>query len=267
MVERFKIGSVTEGLFTSKYKWTGVATVQVYSVETAELNDYDKTKVDGTSRFGTLVEVGDTVQEMTVTDDKSFNLSIDKGNNTAELMIKSASSVLRRETDEVIIPYVDKYRLKKLAEGAGDYTEFASITFDTKTAVQTLLKAAAAMSNKMVPKEGRVVYIGETDALSVKLDDKLVNIDKLGENSIVNGATGKIAGMQVKVVPDSYMPEGVVFLIVKKGVACAPKKIETYRILEEHPDIDGAVVQGRLLHDCFVLETQKDGILAAKKSA
>ncbi|MBQ5514955.1 MAG: hypothetical protein IIT84_04640, partial [Oscillospiraceae bacterium] len=45
------------------------------------------------------------------------------------------------------------------------------------------------------------------------------------------------------------------------GVACAPQKIETYRILEEHPNIDGAVVQGRLLHDCFVLDAQANGIV------
>ena len=90
VVERFKVGSMTEGLFTNDYEWTGVATVRVYSVDTLPLNDYDKTKVDGTSRFGALTEVGDTIQEMTVKDDKSFNGIIDKGNDTAQLQIKAA---------------------------------------------------------------------------------------------------------------------------------------------------------------------------------
>ncbi len=267
VVERFKLGSCTEGLFSNRYRWTGVATVQVYSVDTVELNDYDKTKVDGTSRFGALTELGDTVQEMTVTDDKAFNASIDKGNNTAQLMIKSASSVLRRQTDEVIIPYVDKYRLKKLSEGAGAYEGYDSVSLTKANVVETIMNAGAAMSDKKVPKTGRVVYISETEAVKLKLADQVVGIDKLGGKTIVNGSIGTIDGMEVRTVPSDYMPEDVVFMIVRKGCACAPKKIETYRILEEHPDIDGAVVQGRLLHDCFVLETLKDGILVAKKSA
>lgn len=264
VVERFKLASVTEGLFTNKYKWTGVATVQVYSIDNLPLQDYDKTNVTG-SRFGALTEVGDTMQELTVTDDKSFNGSIDKGNNTSQLMIKSASSILKRTTDEVLIPYVDKYRLGKLADGAGIKTYSLSMT--KTNAIETLLTAGAAMSNAKVPKTGRVIYIGETEAIKVKLADQVVDVDKLAERAIVNGVCGGIDGAQVRIVPDDYMPENVVFLIVKTGCACAPKKIETYRILEEHPDIDGAVVQGRFLHDCFVLETLKNGIYAAYSTA
>lgn len=264
VVERFKIGSVTEGLFTNRYDWTGVATVKVYTVDNLTLNDYNKGLTTG-SRFGAMTELGDTVQEMTVTDDKAFNGSIDKGNNTAQLMIKSASSVLRRTTDEVLIPYTDKYRLGKLAEGAG--TKEYNISMTKSNAIETMLKAGAGMSNKKVPKKGRVIYIGETEAIKIKLADQVVGVDKLAEKAIVNGVCGTIDGAQVRIVPDDYLPEGVVFMIVKTGVAAAPKKIETYRILDEHPDIDGHVVQGRFLHDCFVLETQKDGIYVAYSTA
>ncbi len=263
VVERFKLGSCTEGIFSNRWKWTGVSTVTVYSVDKLPLQSYDKTKAEG-SRFGTLTELGDTVQEMTVTDDKAFNGSIDKGNNTAQMMIKAASGVLRRQTDEVIIPYVDTYRLKKLAEGAG-LTE-TGVTLTKENAVETIMKAGVKMSNARVPREGRVLFMGESEAIKVKLADQVVGTEKLAEEAIVSGVCGTIDGMQVRVVPDEYMPENVVFLIVRRGAAVAPKKIETYRILEEHPDIDGAVVQGRLLHDCFVLETLKDGILAAKSA-
>ncbi len=263
VVERFKLGSCTEGIFSNRYRWTGVATVQVYSVDKLPLQEYDKTKESG-SRFGALTELGDTVQEMTVTDDKAFNGSIDKGNNTAQLMVKAASGVLRRQTDEVIIPYVDKYRLKKLAAGAG--TTATGVSLTKANALETIMTAGVAMSNKQVPREGRVLYIGESEAIKVKLADQVVGVDKLAEETLVQGVCGAIDGMQVRVVPDDYMPEDVVFMIVRRGCAVAPKKIETYRVLEEHPDIDGAVVQGRLLHDCFVLETLKDGIYVAKQA-
>ena len=114
---------------------------------------------------------------------------------------------------------------------------------------------------------GRVLYIGETEAIKIKLADQVVGVDKLAEKTIVNGVIGTIDGMQVRIVPDSYMPENAVFMIVTKNCACAPKKIETYRILDQHPDIDGHVVQGRLLHDCFVFETKKNGIYLASSAA
>lgn len=264
VVERFKMASCTEGIFSSEYDWTGVATVKVYTVDTLPLNTYNKSATTG-SRFGTLTEVGDTVQEMTVTDDKSFNGAIDKGNNTAQLQIKAASKILRRQTDEVIIPYVDKYRLGKLAAGAGTVKNSVSLT--KTNALDTILTAGAAMSNLLVPKMGRVLYIGETEAIKIKLADQVVGVDRLAEKVIVNGVIGAIDGMQVRIVPDSYMPENAVFMIVTKNCACAPKKIETYRILDQHPDIDGHVVQGRLLHDCFVFETKKNGIYLASSSA
>ena len=260
VVERFNIGSVTEGLFTSKYDWTGVSTVQVYTVDNLPLQTYNKSATDG-SRFGALTEVGDTMQEMTVSDDKSFNGSIDKGNNTAQMMIKSASSILKRTTDEVLIPYVDKYRLMRLADGAG--IKVYNTALNSDNVLETLLSAGATMSGHKVPKNNRVLYIGESEAIKLKLANEVLGTDKLAEKVIVNGVIGTIDGMQVRVVPNDYMPQNVVFLIVRKGCACAPKKIETFRILEDHPDIDGHVVQGRFLHDCFVLKTQNKGIYAA----
>ena len=257
VVERFKIKSATEGLFTSAYDWTGVATVKVYSVDNLPLNDYDKSLTTG-SRFGALSEVGDTVQEMTVVDDKAFNGSIDKGNNTAQLQIKAASKVLKRQTDEVLIPYVDKYRLGKLKEGAGTTESVGSLT--KTNIIEKIMLANAAMSNAGVPDAGRVLYLGYTAAVNLKLADQVVGIDKIGEQAIVNGVLGRVDKCQVRLVPDSYMPAGTAFMIVKTGCAVAPKKIETLRILNEHPDIDGAVVQGRMLHDCFVLDTKNKGI-------
>lgn len=257
VVERFKNKSATEGLFTSAYDWTGVATVKVYSVDNLPLNDYDKTLTTG-SRFGALSEVGDTVQEMTVEDDKAFNGSIDKGNNTAQLQIKAASKVLKRQTDEVLIPYVDKYRLGKLKEGAGTTESVGSLT--KANIIEKIMLANAAMSNAGVPDDGRVLYMGYTAAVNLKLADQVVGIDKIGEQAIVNGVLGRVDKCQVRLVPDSYMPASTAFMIVKTGCAVAPKKIETLRILNEHPDIDGAVVQGRMLHDCFVLETKNKGI-------
>lgn len=212
-----------------------------------------------------MTEVGDTVQEMTVTQDKAFNGSIDKGNNTSQLMIKAAGKILKSTTDRVLIPAVDKYRLSKLAAGAGliDYSQ----TLTSSNAIKNIMTGNAKMSNELVPDNNRVMYIGYTKAIDLKLADQVIGVDNLAEKSIVNGVMGKIDKCQVRVVPDSYLPTGVLFMIVSKGVACAPKKIETFRIIEVDKDLDGSIVQGRLMHDCFVLTTKKNGIYVAMSSA
>lgn len=260
VLERFKIKSVVDGLFSSEYDWTGVHTVRVYSVNTLPLQDYDKTKVDGTSRFGALTEVADTYQEMSIEKDKAFNGVIDKGNNTQQLQIKAAGRVLKRQTDEVLIPYRDMYDLNALANGAG-IMKYDTTALTKNTIVEALMAASAEMSNRLVPMEGRVIYIGETLAIKLKLSDEVLKLySNTAEKAIVNGELGKIAGMHLRVVPDVYMPKGAVFMIVKKNCAVSPTKIETMRVLNNQYIADGAIVQGRLLHDCIVLGNRCDGI-------
>lgn len=261
VVERFKIGSCTEGLFTNEYSWKGVRTVEVRSIDNLPLNDYNATLTDGTSRFGALTEVGDTIQTMTVAQDKSFNGVIDKANNTSVLMTKAAGKVLRRQTDEVLIPYVDKYRLDALAKQAGSGYFLGATTLSSSNIIEHIMKANALMSNNLVPDTGRVLYMGYTLAVDLKLASQVVGIDKLGEQAIVNGVMGKVDKCQVRLVPDNYMPAGVNFMIVKTGVACAPKKIETYRVLDNVHIVDGSLVQGRLMHDLFVLAAKNKGVL------
>ena len=261
VAERFKIGSCTEGLFSNDYNWTGVRTVQVRSIDNLPLNDYNAQLATGASRFGDLTEVGDSVQELQVSEDKSFNGVIDKSNNNSVMQTKAASRILKRETDEVVIPYVDKFRLSKMAQSAGIGYFLGATALSSSNIVEKIMLANAVMSNNKVPDTGRVLYMGYTLAVSLKLASQVVGIDTLGEKAIVNGAMGKIDKCQVRLVPDDYMPAGVNFMIIKTGVALAPKKIETYRVLNNVHIVDGAIVQGRLMHDCFVLAAKNAGVL------
>lgn len=277
VAEAFYKESLTEGIFSKDYDWTGVATVRIYSVDDLPLQDYDWDLTTG-SRFGNLTELGDTIQELTVNDDKSFNGAIDKRNNTSELMIKAANKVLARQTRNVIIPYVDRYRLNALATGhgvtgfgtTGGGTIQTSVALTKANALDTLFNSGATMNNLLVPRD-RVLFIRETEAIKVKLADQIVGTGATIQNAanriIQRGELGTLDQMHIVPVPDSYMPTNVVYMIVAKNCAVAPKKIETMRIIQDHPDIDGHVVQGRFLHDCFVIAKKANGILVAKSSA
>ena len=104
-----------------------------------------------------------------------------------------------------------------------------------------------------------------------KLADQIVGtgatVQDIASRIIKSGELGTLDGMHIVKIPDSWMPENVLYMIVAKSCCVAPKKIETLRVIENHPDIDGHVVQGRILHDCFVLEKKAGGILVAKSSA
>ena len=279
VAEAFYKESLTEGIFSKDYDWTGVATVRIYSVDDLPMQDYDWDLVDGTSRFGSLTELGDTIQELTVNQDKSFNGAIDKRNNTSELMIKAAGKVLARQTRNVIIPMVDKYRLAALAAGngvtgfggAGGGTIQYNVSLSKANAIETIMNSNATMNNLLVPSKNRVLFIKETEFIKCKLASEVVGtgatVQDVAKNIIVNGEFGTLDGLHVVPVPDSYMPDGVVYMIVAKGCAVSPKKIETMRVIQDHPDIDGHVVQGRLLYDCFVLGKKADGILVASSAA
>ena len=53
-------------------------TLKVYTPITVEEVDYDRD--GGLKRYGDVTEMQDVVQELTMTQDKAFTLTIDKGN-------------------------------------------------------------------------------------------------------------------------------------------------------------------------------------------
>ena len=113
--EKFARESMTSAAVNNDYDFVGVKTVNVYSVPTAEMNDYS---VSGTSRYGTPQEIENTVQEMTMTRDRSFTFTIDRGTYNDTQMSNAAGAALQRQIREVVVPEIDKYRFGKICEGA-----------------------------------------------------------------------------------------------------------------------------------------------------
>ena len=58
------------------YKFTGVKTVNVYSIPVVAMNDYTRT---GANRYGTPEDLGTEVQALTITKDRSWTFVIDRG--------------------------------------------------------------------------------------------------------------------------------------------------------------------------------------------
>lgn len=255
VAERFALASVTDAYAGKDYEFSGVKSIKIYSVDTVAMTDYTRS---GTDRFGVLSELGDTVQELLLSRDRAFTYSIDKGNAAQQFNVKQANKSLKRQMDEVVTPEIDIYRIAKWVEGAGLRVNDGTIS--KSNVLEKIFAGSTAMSNLLVPRMGRTLFIKESVYLHAKLSDQLIGMDKLGENALANGSVGKLDGMNVVPVPDGYLPEGVNFFIKYKTATVDPVQLKTFHVLKEQRGVDGDVVEGRIIYDAFVLDSKKNGI-------
>lgn len=261
VAERFSIKSITDAWCGKDYSFEGVKSINVWSVNTVPMVDYTRS---GLERFGDTTELGDTVQTMTMTKDRGFTFSIDKGNKGEQYNVKQSNKALQRQIDEVITPEIDIYRLKQWCTGAG--LSHADGALDSGTVLEAIFAGSSAMNNKLVPMENRVVLLKETLYMHLLLANKVVGVDTLGAKTIATGRSGNIAGITVVPVPDSYMPTGVNFLIKYRNATVDPFKLKSYKIHVDPPGIDGDKVEGRVIYDAFVLDAKKNGLYVSKVS-
>ena len=86
IAEVFTRASFIKGKTAETYDLTGVKTLKVYTPITVEEVDYDRD--GGLKRYGDVTEMQDVVQELTMTQDKAFTLTIDKGNNLDQNLVE-----------------------------------------------------------------------------------------------------------------------------------------------------------------------------------
>lgn len=255
---RFKQQSFTDKFAGKRFDFDGAQSIVVYSADKAILGDYNRSAAG--SRFGNISELGDTKQVMTMTQDKSFTFSIDHGNSADQLNVKHCNEQLKSNWDEVCTPTIDKYRFNVWCNGAGLSKTAAALT--KLTVAEAIMTAAAEMSNVLVPRSGRVIFVSESVYILTKLASEVVGIDTLGKAAIANGVIGHLDGMEVVAVPDVYLPAGVSFLIKHKDATADPMKLKTMRVQKNPVGIDGDVGECRFYHDSFVLDSKVNGLYA-----
>lgn len=255
--ERFKGQSITDAYAGKKFDFDGAQSIKIYTVDKVSLNDYNRTSDGG--RFGTVAELGDTIQTLTMNQDKAFTFSIDHGNSADQLNIKHCNEQLKSNWDEVCTPTIDIYRLSKWANGAG-LGLLNTTALTSSTALKAIVTAGATMSNKLVPKKNRVLLISESVYIETKMSSEIMGIDSLGEQAIKNGVVGRIDGMDVVPVVDSFLPSGVNFIIKYKDATVDPMKLKTLRVQKNPLGYDADVGECRFYHDSFVLDAKVNGI-------
>ena len=99
--ERFSRESQAAMALNNDYKFTGVKTVNLYTVPTVALQDYNRT---GERRYGTPEDLGTEVQTLTIGKDRSWTFIIDRGDKLQSQMASDAGKSIQRQLREVWIP-------------------------------------------------------------------------------------------------------------------------------------------------------------------
>lgn len=266
IAEIFKLESVVDGRTNKDYEFTGVKSVHVQTPITQALNDYTRT---GSNRYGTPTEMQDSDQELILAKDRSFAITIDKGNLTEQQNTKKSGQMLKAEIKEQVTPEMDKYALQQFADNAG---KIVALSADPAvgTVVGLLSAGMTYLSNKKVPIEGRYIWIGWTDFGTLRMSTEWIGIDSLGAKSLEKGELGLFMGARVIPVPDDYLYKSTSqchFLIAHKSAIMQPKKIQDYFVKQDPPGINGALLEGRFIYDAFVLGAKADGIYAGVETS
>jgi len=230
---------------------------------TVPMTDYTR---NGANRYGTPNEMEDIVQELTLSQDKSFTLTIDKGNNADQNGIKDAGKMLALQIAEKAIPLMDKYSFARLSQLAGKIA--GNSTAITKSNVCERITAGTTyMDDCEVPTYDRVLFVPADVYAKLRLSEEFKSCENLMDKSLRKGQVGTYDNMHVVKVPRSRWPENVNFMIVHKRAACAPIKLNDSKYHKDPPGISGSLVEGRMYYDLFVLGAKCDGVYVEVNTA
>ncbi|HHI3608520.1 TPA: hypothetical protein QCU10_005849 [Bacillus anthracis] len=256
--ERFAPLAVTTAGTNQDYDWVGAQTIKVTAVDTVPMNDY---KRSGTNRYGEPTELGNAIQEMTLTKDRGFTFTIDKMSEE-ETQIK-ASEALARQLREVTVPEIETYRLKVMGDNAGGKGEG---TLTKENVYEEFLKGNEKLDDASVP-ENRVCFIKPSALNLLKLDKNFTKSADLAQDQILfKGQVGEVDGVAIIKSTAKFMGE-YEFIIAHASVTVAPVKLAETKVHIDPPGLSGTLIEGRFYYDAFVRNQKKYGLYAFKAKA
>ena len=275
VADRFTADSKTESWAGKAYDFVGTKAIQIWTIDDPVFNGYnrDGDATTGGFRFGKITEVGDTYQTLTMNENFAIAKSIDKANAGEQYNIKKAQRVLKLYTDRGLRPIVDMKRLYKWATGNGlsagktVQTNTTAAALSSDNILNAIFTASAALSDKNVPLDNRVLYVSEMDYVKFQLSSYVVGGSQLNAQTVRKGYSGTIDNIAIVRVPSIYMPANVGFIMKYKGATVDPSKLKTLRIQKDPLGIDGDVLEMHVEYDAFVADAWCDGVYVYKTAS
>ena len=260
--EAFEENSKSSLVVNSDYDFIGSHSIKIYSVGTAEMNDYGR-NTNGTARYGTVKDLSTSIQEVSMEKDRSFTFAIDKADEDETLGALNAGSALARQIREEVIPEVDKYIYGKMATKAG---KVKSETLSSSTAYGALADANEYQDEKAVPEQGKVAVCSPAFYKYLKADEKAVLDTEVGQEMRIKGVVGEMDGVLIQKVPSRTLGNGINFILAHPVATTFALKLAEYKIHEDAPGVSGSLVEGLVYYTAFVRDNKKDAIYVSTTS-
>lgn len=255
--------SFLAGKAKAPYDFIGVKSIRIYTLLSQPLNDYDRANTS--NRYGALAELQDSYQEISLTQDKSFRIAIDKGNNNEQMMVKEAGRVLKMQMREQVVPTGDKRALYQWAWGAGKCVEY-SAAVSKSNIITTLLDIEKQFADSFTPLEGRYVAVKNEHMKFIRLSDEFQYVDGVREKFILKGVVGKVGTLNIIAMPADWFPTNVEHVAFQSRAVGFPFKIRDTRIITDSEAVNGAVLLGRFNFDAFVVGGACDDVIVCVTS-
>lgn len=265
--EQFTAESKKELLTNNDFSFSGAHTVKIYKISTGPMSDYGRRgeEAGNWSRYGKVHDLDATTQTMTLSKDRSFTFVIDALDTDETGDTLQAATALSRQIREVVIPEVDNYTLSAMCQLAGNKPEAKALTKDN--IYVEIIAANKELDDALVPETGRVLVVTPATYLLMKQCKDIVMETDIGNDMRLRGVIANLDGLTVLKIPASRLPENFGFMIAHPCATVAPTKLESYKIHENPPGINGSLVEGRIVYDTFVLGNKKKAIFYQEISA
>ena len=252
-------GLVTGDLETPFISFVGAKTMvyPVFPLNTEDLPDYS-----GTQGFA-RVNVNYERKEETVTQDKGYQIAVDR----LDLLDGHLNSIMiiNNQVRQMEIPTLDKYRLNKLATATGVTSK--EITLGTDDPLAVYDEAIQTLKENEIPVTNTILYCTPAFYTALKNSDKVrraINVQV--NNGEVNREVLMLDGVtKIVQVTSKRLPENVNAILVQPLSVIAGIKRSYSRVVEDPEDIDGILINRRLVHDLFVLSDRAKGVYVIKE--
>lgn len=232
-----------------RLEFNGKNSVTIYNVDVVAESDYIRS---GANRFGALIELGTGTQTFTLSQDKAFTFTVDRGNYADSQMVTEVAQAVKRQVREVSVPTTDIYRLATVGAYAVANSQGTTAATTSSNAYQQLIAQKAAMIDLLIDPDNIVVFLSQTQYNLLRRDPEFKVASTGAYADVKSGNVDQVDGMRLKVVPTSYLPANFGYLLVADDVLVAPTKFDMVRTLDDVQGIDGWVAEGRRYYDAFI---------------
>lgn len=260
--ETFTTESKASLVVNSDYDFIGSKSIKIYSIDTAVMNDYGR-NTDGTARYGTVKDLSNEVQEVSMEKDRSFTFAIDKMDEDETLGAMNAGTALARQINEKVIPEIDTYIYKKMVDNAGTTVKE---TLTSSNTYESLATANATQDEAGVPEQGRVAVLSPITYKNLKADEKAVLDTEIGQEMRIKGVVGEMDGDLIQKVQAKRLGSKINYILAHPVATTFALKLADYKIHEDAPGVSGSLVEGRIYYTAFVRNNKKSAIYVSKES-